>query len=66
MAQLNREPASESRPATPRWVKAVALAAAVVMVVVVVLMLLAGGEHGPSRHGGRVDSLGSTSTARAA
>jgi len=64
MAQPNREPATENRPSTPRWVKALALAAAVVVAVVVVVMLLAGGEHGPSRHGAWVDSLGSTSTAR--
>ena len=66
MAQPNREPATENRPSTPRWVKALALAAAVVVAVVVVVMLVAGGQHGPARHGGRVDLLPYTSQARAA
>ena len=40
------------RPATPTWVKALAIAAAVMVLVVVAVMLLAGGEHGPGRHAG--------------
>ncbi|MEO6350781.1 MAG: hypothetical protein ABIP53_09020 [Candidatus Limnocylindrales bacterium] len=66
MTQQNREPATENRPATPRWVKALALAAVVIIAVVIVVMLVAGGEHGPGRHGGRVDSVALTSPSRAA
>lgn len=66
VTQPTRGSATGNRPATPRWVKALALAAVVVILVVVAIMLIAGGEHGPGRHGGLVDSRRSTYTARAA
>ena len=44
---------SEGRPpATPRWVKALAVGAVVVVLVVVVVMVVVGGGHGPWQHGG--------------
>lgn len=50
-ADSSRDPVARERPGTPRWVKALGIAALVVVLLLVVLMLTgAGGEHGPSRH----------------
>ncbi len=43
-------PTDAKPPATPRWVKVLAIVAAVVVILVVVVTLVGGGEHGPSRH----------------
>ncbi len=53
-----------TRPETPRWVKALALGAVAVAFVIIVVMLVAGGEHGPGRHAGSVDSLRAAIQAR--
>jgi hypothetical protein len=44
--------ADHQPPGVPAWVKAMAIVAAILVVLVVVMMAVAGGEHGPSRHGG--------------
>lgn len=40
----------ERSPATPRWVKLLAVAGAVIVVLVLTVILLGGGAHGPGRH----------------
>jgi len=57
MEQSGSDSAAGKRPDTPRWVKALALAGAVVVLVVVVVMLASGGEHGPGRHGGWIETV---------
>ena len=48
----------ESKPPTPRWVKAFAMVAAVLIVILVIGILTGqagpGGRHGPSRHVGGI------------
>ena len=61
MTRPSREPFSPGRPATPRWVKALAFAAVVIVAMIVVAMLVFGGEHGPGRHTGWTDLGPSTS-----
>jgi hypothetical protein len=48
-------------PPTPRWVKALALAALAMLALVVLLMLVVGGEHGPGRHLPPADTSSPTS-----
>jgi len=50
MADLSRDPSIRRYPSTPRWVKALGIAAIVMVLLVVVVMLVAGGQHGPGRH----------------
>lgn len=48
------------RPGTPRWVKALGIAAVAMIIVVVAMMLIGGGEHGPGRHEAMGDAGGQT------
>jgi uncharacterized cupredoxin-like copper-binding protein len=63
MIDPTRDPATPGPPATPRWVKALGLAAIVAVLLVVVVMLVAGGEHGPARHTGSGDAGAQTPVA---
>jgi uncharacterized cupredoxin-like copper-binding protein len=56
MIDPTRDPATPGPPATPRWVKALGLAAIVAVLLVVIVMVVAGGEHGPARHTGSGDA----------
>ena len=55
MVDPPQNPAASSRPPTPRWVKALALAGVGAVLLVVIVMLVAGGQHGPRRHGAATD-----------
>ncbi len=52
-------------PGTPRWVKALGIAAILVILLVVLVMLIGGGEHGPGRHAASRDAGGQTPPATA-
>jgi hypothetical protein len=65
MADPSRDPAIREYPSTPRWVKALGIAAIVVILVVAVVMVVAGGEHGPGRHTAPGDAGAPTPTASA-
>ncbi|MDQ3871162.1 MAG: hypothetical protein M3301_06070 [Chloroflexota bacterium] len=51
MADENQGPDATERPATPWWVKAVALAILVVLILAAIVMVVGGGRHGPGMHG---------------
>jgi hypothetical protein len=40
-------------PGLPRWVKMSGIIIAILVLALVAVMLIAGGDHGPSRHGGQ-------------
>jgi uncharacterized cupredoxin-like copper-binding protein len=50
MAEQPSTPATRDRPATPRWVKLLGVAAIVLILLVVAVMLPSGGTHGPGLH----------------
>ncbi len=56
MVDSPKEPASRDAPVTPRWVKALGIAAIAVALFVIAVMLSAGGEHGPGRHAASTDA----------
>jgi len=56
----NGGPSSESKLATPRWVKVFGIIALVLVVLVVVMLVTGGGNHGPGRHTGSGDRDGQT------
>ncbi len=45
----DRESTTDTRPATPRWVKVFGIIA-LVLILMLVIMMLSGGSHGPGRH----------------
>jgi hypothetical protein len=57
------EPHRETLTGPPRWVKVSVVVAGILLLVVLVVMLLSGGEHGPARHGFRLDAPSSSPAA---
>ncbi len=51
MADETERPDASDRPATPWWVKAVALAIVVALILAAIVMVVGGGRHGPGLHG---------------
>lgn len=50
MADLQGNPGSNDRPATPRWVKLLGVGAVVLILVAIAVVLVGGGQHGPGLH----------------
>jgi hypothetical protein len=46
------------RPATPRWVKVIAIALVAGLILALVLTLTSGGQHGPGVHTGSASTHG--------
>ena len=59
-------PSPAGRPATPRWVKGLAVAFVLAILVVVIVMVVSGGQHGPGMHTGRADPTAAPSSPPAA
>lgn len=55
-------PSPAGRPATPRWVKGLALAFVLAILVVVIVMVVSGGQHGPGMHTGTGDPTAAPSS----
>lgn len=60
MADRASDPDTDTHPGTPRWVKAVGIAAILVVLLVVVARVVGGNEHGPGRHAASDDMDGQT------
>lgn len=52
MVDEPRTPVVQGPPGTPRWVKALGVAAILAVLLVVGAMLIMGGQHGPGLHAG--------------
>jgi uncharacterized cupredoxin-like copper-binding protein len=59
-------PSPAGRPATPRWVKGLAVAFVIAILVVVIVMVVSGGQHGPGMHTGMGDPTATPSSPAAA
>ena len=55
-------PSTAGRPATPRWVKGLAVAFVLAILVVVIVMVVSGGQHGPGMHTGTGDPTATPSS----
>jgi len=51
MTDQTRGPDATDRPATPWWVKVVAIAILVLLILAAIVMVVGGGRHGPGLHG---------------
>jgi uncharacterized cupredoxin-like copper-binding protein len=66
MVERSSEPVTNGPPGTPRWVKALGLAALIAVLLVVVVMLLSGGQHGPGLHAPSINAGAGTLAASGA
>ena len=55
MTDNRRDPGTDGRPATPRWVMGLGVILVIAVLIVAVVLLQGGDQHGPSIHTGMGD-----------